>query len=70
MDKNTIEMAHKTNIERLLEEFGDDHEDEINRAYNTQRSFEESGAKIRDFIPIFTYRTVKELLLKDIIEGY
>ncbi|HDH41331.1 MAG TPA: hypothetical protein ENG12_02855 [Candidatus Altiarchaeales archaeon] len=63
MDKlNTIERVHKTNIERLVEEFGEEQMEEINKLYNTQRSSEESNAKIRDFIPIFTYRAVREIL--------
>lgn len=67
MDKlATIERVHKTNIKRLVEEFGDEQMDEIERVYNTHRFSDESDAKIQDFIPIFTYRTVRENLR----EGY
>ncbi|MEA1924746.1 MAG: hypothetical protein U9M95_02650 [Candidatus Altiarchaeota archaeon] len=57
---NNLEQIHKTNIERLIEEFGEEHVEEIEKLYTARRSFEESDAKIRNFIPIFAYRTVRE----------
>ncbi len=59
---NVIESAHRTNIRRLIDEFGGDHESEIMKLYNTQREAEERSARIIDFIPIFVYRTVREVL--------
>ncbi|MEA3254453.1 MAG: hypothetical protein U9Q22_01295 [Candidatus Altiarchaeota archaeon] len=65
MDKlATLERVHKTNIERLVKEFGDERIPEIERLYNTHRFSDESDAKIQDFIPIFTYRAVRETLGK------
>ncbi|RLI91090.1 MAG: hypothetical protein DRO89_04645 [Candidatus Altiarchaeales archaeon] len=61
---NVIESAHRTNIRRLIDEFGEDYESEIMRLYNTQRKVEERSARITDFIPIFVYRTVREVLRK------
>ena len=59
---NVIESAHRTNIERLIDEFGEGYESEITELYSTQREAEESSARINDFIPIFVYRTVREVL--------
>ncbi|OYT41252.1 MAG: hypothetical protein B6U86_02760 [Candidatus Altiarchaeales archaeon ex4484_43] len=59
-----IESVHRTNIRRLIDEFGEDHESEIMRLYNTQREAEERSARITYFIPIFVYRTVREVLRK------
>ncbi|MCK4492281.1 MAG: hypothetical protein KAU03_06630 [Candidatus Altiarchaeales archaeon] len=67
MDKpDTMKRVHKTNIERLLDEFGGHRLEEINKVYNAQRSSDESNARIQDFMPIFTYRAVREnLILRD-----
>ncbi len=59
---NVIESAHRTNIKRLAEEFGESYESEITELYSTQREADESRARINDFIPIFTYRAVREVL--------
>ena len=57
-----LEKAHKSNIERLLEEFGARRKDEILEAYNSMRHSTERNAKIQEFTPIFLYRTIRETL--------
>jgi len=59
---NVIESAHRTNIGRLIDEFGESYESEITKLYSAQREADESSARINDFIPIFTYRTVRGIL--------
>jgi hypothetical protein len=58
----TLEKAHKSNIERLIKEYGAHRHAEISGVYKKIRHADESTAKIRDFVPIFCYRKVKEAL--------
>lgn len=58
----TLEKAHKTNIERLIKEYGAHRYEEITTIYKKIRSTDEKNAKILDFIPIFCYRKTKEVL--------
>lgn len=62
---DVLEKAHKNNIERLLEEFGEDRKAEIVKTYTNMRLSAERSAKIRDFTPIFLYRTLREALRTD-----
>jgi hypothetical protein len=59
---DVLEKAHKSNVERLLEEFGVRRKDEILETYDKMRFSAERNAKIRDFTPIFLYRTIREAL--------
>jgi len=59
---DVLEKAHKSNIERLLEEFGENRKKEIVETYTNMRLSAEKNAKIRDFTPIFIYRTLREAL--------
>ncbi|MBN2014232.1 MAG: hypothetical protein JW778_03540 [Candidatus Altiarchaeota archaeon] len=59
---NVIESAHRANIDRLIDEFGENNRDEILGLYMNQRENEESNARITDFTPIFVYRAVREAL--------
>lgn len=61
---SVIEGAHRTNIERLIDEFGEDWRGEILDLYTTHRTEEENNARINDFTPIFVYRAVKEALVE------
>jgi len=61
---NAVEGAHKTNIMRLIGEFPEIQKDYIIDLYDYRRRYEENNAKIHDFIPMFCYRDVRELLLK------
>lgn len=62
---DVLEKAHKSNVERLLEEFGEHRKDEILETYNDMRFSAEKSAKIREFTPIFLYRTLRETLRTD-----
>jgi hypothetical protein len=62
---DVLEKAHKSNIDRLLEEFGQHRKNEILETYNNMRRSTERSAKIRDFTPIFIYRTLREALRTD-----
>jgi len=66
MDKpaisDTLEKAHKTNVERLLLEFGEKRTEEIRLLYQRIRLSDERSAKVKDFIPVIAYRTVREIL--------
>jgi hypothetical protein len=64
VELTVIESAHRTNIERLVSEFGENYESEITELYVTQRKAEENSARITDFTPIFTYRTVRDFLME------
>lgn len=60
-----LQKAHKTNIQRLLEEFGDARGEEIQKVYSVVRDDCEANARIKDYSPIFVYRNVKDLLKQD-----
>lgn len=62
---DVLEKAHKSNIEKLLEEFGLNRKAEIVETYNNMRNSADRSAKIRDFTPIFLYRTLREALRTD-----
>lgn len=62
MDSEILEKAHKTNISRLLEEFGDEKKEEILYLYENKRAESEQKARILDYVPIFVYRAVRETL--------
>lgn len=62
---SVIESAHRHNIVRLIDEFGEHRESRIIELYNSLRDSEESTAKITDFTPIFTYRMVREALQEE-----
>ena len=62
---SVIESAHRHNIVRLIDEFGESRESRITELYNSLRDSEESTAKITDFTPIFTYRLVREALQEE-----
>jgi hypothetical protein len=62
---DVLEKAHKSNIEKLLEEFGQNRKKEILETYNNMRYSADRSAKIRDFTPIFLYRTLREALRTD-----
>lgn len=59
---DVLEKAHKGNIDRLLEEFGDNRKKEILETYTNMRLSAEKSAKIREYTPIFLYRTLREAL--------
>ena len=59
-EAGNTERVHKTNIERLIEEFGQEHQVGITSLYDSMRLSTESNVKIKDFTPIFLYRTVRE----------
>lgn len=61
-NSETIEKAHQTNIERLIDEFGVNRREEIVRFYETARNRDEQDARIMDYLPIFVYRTVRSIL--------
>ena len=58
----TLEKAHKSNIERLVKEYGAHRHEEITTLYKKIRNTDETKAKIKDFIPIFCYKKTKETL--------
>ncbi|MFZ2456735.1 MAG: hypothetical protein WAX07_09690 [Candidatus Altiarchaeia archaeon] len=62
---DVLEKAHKGNVDKLLEEFGQNRKNEILETYNNMRKSAEKSAKIRDFTPIFLYRTLREALRTD-----
>ena len=62
MEADILEKAHKTNIERLTEEFGKGKKDEILYIYENKRAESESDAKVNDYVPIFLYRAVRDVL--------
>jgi len=62
MESDVAEKAHRTNIEKLLEEFGEGRREEIRYVYQNVKSENENTAKIRDFAPIFIYRAVRDAL--------
>jgi len=62
---SVIDSAHRHNILRLIDEFGESRQDRITALYNNLRDSEESTAKITDFTPIFTYRLVREALQEE-----
>ena len=57
-----LQKAHKTNIQRLLEEFGHARGEEIHRLYGKMCADCETNARIKDYSPIFVYRSVKDAL--------
>jgi hypothetical protein len=59
---SVIDSAHRHNILRLIDEFGESRQNRIIELYSSLRDSEESTAKITDFTPIFTYRMVREAL--------
>jgi len=59
----TLEKAHKTNIQKLLEEFGETRTEEIHNLYEYVRFSDENNARIHDFLPIIVYRTVRDSLI-------
>lgn len=62
MDDSVIEKAHKTNIEKLVFEFGESLRDKIMEVYSEVREAEEKFARISDFTPIFIYKHAREAL--------
>ncbi len=62
-NSETLEKAHKTNIHKLLEEFGETRKEEIHSTYDYVRFSDENNARIHDFLPIFVYRAVRESLI-------
>lgn len=62
---SVIESAHRQNIVRLIDEFGENRQNRVIELYNSLRDSEESTAKITDFTPIFTYRMVREALQEE-----
>jgi len=62
---SVIESAHRHNIVRLIDEFGENRQNRVIELYNSLRDSEESTAKITDFTPIFTYRLVREALQEE-----
>ncbi|MEA2036085.1 MAG: hypothetical protein U9O94_01145 [Nanoarchaeota archaeon] len=69
MDTATYEGAHQTSILDLIGEFPGK-EDEIERLYLGQRTLLEMDAKIKDFLPIFTYQIVRHILMARYVKGY
>jgi hypothetical protein len=67
LDQNP-ERQHEGNIANLISEFG--HEDKVRELYNELRGEMESGAKIRTFIPILTYRRAYDTLSNGYLHGY
>lgn len=65
MDADILEKAHKTNIERLTEEFGEEKKEKILDIYRGKRVETETSAKVNDYVPIFIYRTVRDLLMAE-----
>jgi len=57
-----LQKAHKTNIQKLLEEFGHARGEEIHRLYGKMCADCETNARIKDYSPIFVYRSVKDAL--------
>lgn len=62
---DVLEKAHRNNIEKLLEEFGENRKKEITETYANMRMSAEKSARIREFTPIFLYRTLREALRTD-----
>lgn len=53
---------HDKNIEKLVNEFGSQLKEEIRLLYDTERDNLEKEATIPQFIPVFAYKHVKNLL--------
>ncbi len=70
MNKKDNEGAHGTSIAKLVEEFGQENEEEITKVYQGIRAILEKDAKIIDYVPIFAYRQVKQILRAQYEEGY
>jgi hypothetical protein len=64
------ESTHANNILTLVNEFGQDKEEEIRRLYLDQKTLLEKDARIIEFLPIFTYKLVRETLKAQYVEGY
>jgi hypothetical protein len=62
---DVLEKAHKSNIEKLLDEFGLNRKNEILETYNNLRNSTDRNAKIRNYTPIFLYRTLRDALRTD-----
>lgn len=60
--QDNYERSHDTSIEWLIEEFGQQREEEIRTVYNHQRQILEQDVSIYDFLPIFTYKIAKQIL--------
>lgn len=63
MIENHLEDTHARNIQRLIREFGDERAQEIQARYYAQRRAIETGASIYEFIPLFAYKSVREVFL-------
>ena len=59
---DVLEKAHKSNLQKLLEEFGAQRMEEIHTIYEAIKNAHEGSARIRDYVPILAYRTAKEEL--------
>ncbi|MBN2250631.1 MAG: hypothetical protein JW724_00970 [Candidatus Altiarchaeota archaeon] len=60
---DVTEKAHKTNIQRLVEEFGQENGERIQYLYRNTKLSDENNARVRDFVPIFVYRAVREAFM-------
>lgn len=57
-----LEKSHKTNLQRLIEEFGAGRREEICSIYSGMRDASEQQARIKDYTPIFVYRNARDCL--------
>lgn len=57
-----FETQHVVNITRLVQQFGEEREEEIRRLYETERGHLEERATMPDFIPLVIYNKVNEKL--------
>jgi len=57
------EGIHRSNVQKLIDLYGINREQEIRDLYSRQRSDLEAMARIKDHIPFFTYQQTERVLI-------
>jgi uncharacterized protein involved in exopolysaccharide biosynthesis len=62
--------ANENNIARLVSEFGEEYRDHITTVYNAQLEILTKEASIQKYVPVFTEKITRQILLAEQREGY
>lgn len=58
----SLESQHETNIAKLVNEFGQDKELEIDKLYRKECELLKKEAKITTFVPLLAYKHTRDIL--------